>query len=206
LDETQLARLLDGSAARRYGLVNRALQAGELQRLKRGMYILPTPFRQTRLHPFVLAQTLSPTSYVSFETALAWHGWIPEAVYSTASVTSGRKALAFQPEAFGHFEYRPLAIRAGYFLVQVERIELEGQAALVARPFRALMDWVCLRKQPWQGLAFLEEGLRIEPEQLQTVTWAEVGALQQVYKHQYMQVYLAQFARALGLSVTEGAT
>ncbi len=203
LDEGQLARLLGGSSARRYGLVNRALQAGELQRLKRGLYVLASPFRRTKLHPFVLAQKLLPTSYVSFETALAWHGWIPEAVYSTASVTPGRKTLEYQPEPFGHFSFHPLAIHTGYFLVQVERIELEGQAALVARPLRALMDWVCLHKQPWQGLAFLEDSLRIELEQLQLVTWADIAALQRVYKHQQMQAYLTQLAHALGLSVTE---
>ena len=93
LDEGQLANIVGGSPARRYGLVNRALQAGELQRLMRGLYVLPQRFRQTCLHPFVIAQRLQATSYISFETALAWHGWIPEAVYSTASVTPGRKTL-----------------------------------------------------------------------------------------------------------------
>jgi hypothetical protein len=201
MDESQLASIVGGSPARRYGLVNRALQAGELQRLMRGLYVLPQRFRQTRLHPFVIAQRLQPTSYISFETALAWHGWIPEAVYSTASVTSGRKTLEYQPEFFGHFSFHPLAIHTGYFLVQVERVELENQAALVARPLRALMDWICLHKQPWQGLAFLEDGLRIEIEQLQTVTGADIAALRRVYKHQHMQAFLAQFAQALGLSI-----
>lgn len=205
LDEGQLANIVGGSPARRYGLVNRALQAGELQRLMRGLYVLPQRFRQTCLHPFVIAQRLQATSYISFETALAWHGWIPEAVYSTASVTPGRKTLEYKPEPFGHFSYHPLAIHTGYFLVQVERIELEGQAALVAHPLRALMDWVCLHKQSWQGLAFLEEGLRIESEYFQQVTLADIEALQRVYKHQYMQAYLTQFAHALGLSTRKEA-
>jgi hypothetical protein len=205
LDEEQLARLLGGSPARRYGLVNRALQAGELQRLKRGLYVLSPPFRRSKLHPFVLAQKLMPTSYVSFETALAWHGWIPEAVYSTASVTPGRKTLEYQPEPFGHFSFHPIAIHTGYFLVQVERVELEGQAALVARPLRALLDWMCLHKQPWQGLAFLEDGLRIEPEYFQQVTLADIEALQRVYKHQHIQAYLTQFTHALGLSMRKEA-
>jgi hypothetical protein len=201
MDESQLASIVGGSPARRYGLVNRALQAGELQRLMRGLYVLPQRFRQTRLHPFVIAQRLQLTSYISFETALAWHGWIPEAVYSTTSVTPKRKTLEYQPESFGHFSFHPLATHTGYFLVQVERVELENQAALVARPLRALMDWICLHKQPWQGLAFLEDGLRIEIEQLQTVTGADIAALRRVYKHQHMQAFLAQFAQALGLSI-----
>lgn len=37
LTERQLARLLGGTEARRYGLVNRALRAGALERVKRGL-------------------------------------------------------------------------------------------------------------------------------------------------------------------------
>lgn len=200
LDEGQLARLLGGSPPRRYGLVNRALQAGELQRLKRGLYVLASPFRRSKLHPFVLAQKLLPTSYVSFETALAWHGWIPEAVHTVASVTPGRKTLQYQPEGFGLFTYHPLALHKGYFLVQVARVELEGQAALLANPLRALLDWVCLHKQPWQGLAFLEDSLRIESESLARITAADITNLRYVYKHQAVQHWLTQLGITLQLT------
>jgi hypothetical protein len=33
--------------------------------------------RKNDVHPFAVAQALLPGSYVSFETALAFHGWIP---------------------------------------------------------------------------------------------------------------------------------
>ncbi|WP_373508680.1 hypothetical protein [Thiocapsa sp.] len=42
LNESQLARLLGGSAQRRYNLVNRALHHGEAIRLRRGCYRLAT--------------------------------------------------------------------------------------------------------------------------------------------------------------------
>ena len=200
LDETQLAHLMGGTSARRYGLTNRALQAGELQRLMRGLYVLPQRFRQTRLHPFVIAQRLYPTSYVSFETALAWHGWIPEAVHTVASVTPGRKTLQYQPDGFGLFTYHPMALHKGYFLVQVARIELEGQAALLANPLRALLDWACFHKQPWQGLAFLQDSLRIESESLARITAADITNLRYVYKHQAVQHWLMQLCVALQLN------
>jgi len=75
-DDRQLAALVGGSAARRYALVNRALQDGTVLRLKRGRYVLQD--RSRTLHPFTVAQSLMPGSYVSFETALSHHGWIPE--------------------------------------------------------------------------------------------------------------------------------
>ena len=67
----QIERLLGGSEARRYGQVNRALKAGELLKVKRGLYVLADRFRDYPVHPFALAQQLVPGSYVSAESALA---------------------------------------------------------------------------------------------------------------------------------------
>lgn len=76
LNDRQLAELLGGSDARRYGLVNRALKDGSLIRLKRGCYVLARRYRRYPVHPFAVAQNLVPGSYISFETALSFHGWI----------------------------------------------------------------------------------------------------------------------------------
>ncbi|MCD6273139.1 MAG: hypothetical protein J7K30_09915, partial [Deltaproteobacteria bacterium] len=95
LSVSQLKRLVNGSAQRRYNLVNRAIKTGELLRFQRGLYMLNERFRDYPCHPFVFAQAIAPGSYVSFETALAYHGWIPEAVFTTASVVPGRKSRQF---------------------------------------------------------------------------------------------------------------
>src|SRR3546814_15323424 len=91
LSERQLGRLLGGGDARRYGLVNRALKDGSLLRVKRGTYLLGRDYRSQTVHPFAIAQSLVPGSYISLESALTWHGWIPKAVINTASVTQVRK-------------------------------------------------------------------------------------------------------------------
>src|SRR3546814_18098502 len=80
--ERQLGEFLGGSDARRYGVVNRALRDGSLIRLKRGAYVLGQRYRRNSIHPFAIAQGLVAGSYISFESALASHGWIPEAVRS----------------------------------------------------------------------------------------------------------------------------
>ena len=198
LSESQLRRVVAGSPQRRYHLVNRAMAAGELVRLHRGTYLLAQGFRDLPAHPFALAQAFDAGSYVSFETALAHHGWIPEAVRSVASVTAGRKSSAHEHAVFGGFTFRPLAVDPGYFLVGVERLELGGQIALMARPARALMDMVCLRKQEWQGLAWLIEGLRIDLEQLRTITSADIRTLGEVYRHKRVRAFLLNLARELG--------
>ena len=198
IDDTQLARLISGTPQRRHSLVNRALKAGELLRLRRGSYLLADRFRDYPAHPFALAQVFVPGSYVSFETALAHHGWIPEAVYTTASVTPGRKSLEYDHPACGRFSFHPLAIQPGYFLELVARLQITGQTMLVAEPFRALMDLVCLRKVEWQGLDWLIDGMRIDYEYLRGITSADIRTLTSVYKQKRMQRFLESLARESG--------
>ena len=46
--EIDLTRLLPGTIARHYGLVNKALKKGELIRLRRGLYIIASKYREKK--------------------------------------------------------------------------------------------------------------------------------------------------------------
>ncbi len=198
LTDSQLARVLAGTDQRRYHLVNRAMKAGELHRLKRGLYLVDARFRDYPAHPFALAQAFVAASYVSFETALAHHGWIPEVVRTVASVTPATKSLAYEHEVFGRFSFQPLATEPGYFLELVERVQIDQQVALVAQPARALLDLVCERKVDWQGIKWIVEGLRIGPESLRKITSADVRTLALIYKQKRVKKFLRSLAQELG--------
>lgn len=110
---------------------------------------------------------LSP-SYVSFEYALVYHGLIPERVYEVTSATSKPKK-SFDT-LLGRFSYRTVPARVYALGIQWLYDEKEG-GRLIAMPEKALCD--TLRAQKGLGrlsqkrlLAFLEEDLRIEPEDL----------------------------------------
>ncbi len=197
--DTQIARVVDGTDQRRYNLVNRAAEAGELHRLSRGLYLLSKPYRDYDSHSFALAQMLMPGSYVSLETALSYHGWIPEAVYVTASIVPSSKSVDFDDEVVGRFSFHPLSIMKGYFLELVERVTNDEQTMLIASPIRALMDLVCLRKLEWQGVEWYEQSMRVEPELLATVSAQQLRTLRSIYKQKRMQQYLFEFEQALGL-------
>ncbi|MDP2830255.1 MAG: hypothetical protein Q8O37_16825 [Sulfuricellaceae bacterium] len=193
LSQAQLARLLDGTPQRRYNLVNRALQHGELLQLRRGRYLLATQLQNRMPHPFVLAQALQAGSYISFETALSFHGWIPESVPVTLSVLPGRRRLEVDHPTFGLFRFYPLALRQGYFLEAVDRHTFAGpvgQVALVAQPLRALLDIVCLRKlevgSSMGNIGELMQSMRIDAELLTQTQPAAWQALQRVYAHRRM--------------------
>lgn len=202
LSDAQLARLVEGSDQRRYHLVNRAGKAGELVRLRRGLYLLADEFRSVACHPFAMAQMIEPGSYVSLESALAFHGWIPEAVYTTTSVVPGRKAKEYRHERFGLFTFSPLAIQPGCFLDLVRRVEADQQSFLLASPARAFMDLVCFKKIAWQGMNWIEQGMRIDRDAWIKVTGAELRALKHVYKHRWVQEFLGELEVALGLELS----
>ncbi|MGD9715229.1 MAG: hypothetical protein AB7V46_24710 [Thermomicrobiales bacterium] len=197
LSDGELARLVGGSHARRYGLVNRALKDGSLIRLKRGTYMLASHYQSVPVHPFVVAQALLPGSYISFETALAYHGWIPEAVYTTASITPGRKTLVYDDVPMGPFSFHPLAIRDYQFLAAIDRHKLGALTAFVARPLRALMDMVAFKKERWAGLDWLTLGMRIDEASLRAVCGEEFAKLARVYKHQSPNAFLRELEVAL---------
>jgi hypothetical protein len=203
-NERQLGEIIGKGDASRYGLVNRALKDGSLVRLKRGAYLLGECYRSETFHPFAVAQALLPGSYVSFETALAWHGWIPEVVYITACVSPGRKTVIQDTPSFGQFSFHPLAIQDYQFLTSVRRQKFGTLTALVADPLRALMDLICLRKQAWEELDWLTVGMRVELDQLLLLKRKNFSALGSVYKHARVNHFLCSLeatlwaAKALG--------
>ena len=190
LTEKQLARILGGSDNSRYGLVKRAMQAGDLVKIKRGQYVLADRHRKYPVHPFRLAQALVVGSYVSMESALAFHGWIPEAVFATVSVTPGRKSIDISHTVFGKFAFRPLALNKTGFLEGVERQTISNQTVLVAKPLRALFDLIALKKHKWQGMGWISSGMRIDPEYLLRTPQKDFHALRRVYKHKAVLEFL----------------
>ena len=197
VSHAQLARLLDGTPQRRYNLVNRALQHGELLQLRRGLYLL-APRLHLQLqsqhqppHPFVLAQALVSGSYVSFETALSFHGWIPESVPVILSVLPGRRRQEVNHPSLGLFRFYPLALRQGHFLDAVDRHTFAGQAALVAQPLRALLDLVCLRKLEADSVNALVQSMRIDADLLMPTPATTWQTLQRVYAHKRLVAAIA---------------
>ncbi|MEG3151073.1 hypothetical protein U1769_14360 [Sphingomonas sp. ZT3P38] len=203
-NEAQLGELLGGSDARRYALVHRAVKDGSLIRLKRATYMLGQRSRSEGVHPFAAAQALLPGSYVSFETALAHHGWIPEAVVSTASVSPGRKTIIHDTPVLGHFTFQPLALREYQFLTSVDREKLGKLTAFIARPLRALIDLVALRKKHWSGMDWLTKGMRIDEDRLQSLRRKDFAALRPVYRHKAANDFLRSLEDAI--LTTRGAT
>jgi len=115
--------------------VSRMLAAGELIPLRRGLYL-----RDRAVDPRALAPAIYGPSYVSFESALAWHGLIPERVEEVVCATLKRPAEFETP--VGRYRYRHVPARV--FAIGIERVEDPLLPWLLASPTKALCDSVAL--------------------------------------------------------------
>lgn len=168
-------------------------------KVRRGLYVLSDNYRKNPAHPFVLAQQLMPGSYVSGESALSYHGWIPEAVRTVLSMTATGKSVSYEHDTLGKFEFRRMTVKPGYFLQSVSRNTFQDQVALIAEPMRALIDLVYLRKLPWQGLGYLLDGLRIDEQVINGLPSSDISKLLDVYKGKREKEFIEELLMALGL-------
>ncbi len=178
------------------GLVKRAIGAGEIIHIRRGLYCLSPKYNRYGISRNVLANLVYGPSYISMETALSIHGWIPEAVHSVVSVSLGR-AKTFETPV-GYFDYVQIAQTP--LFAGVERMEGESsaQAFLVAKPLKALADYVASHGMDWQDSDPLEESLRIDPESIGGLTTADFDELDGVYKSRRARRFLSGLRRELG--------
>jgi len=187
----------DASEGARRVLVHRAVSAGEVLRLKPGLFLLERAYRKTDPHPYVVAALLHAPSHVSLETALSFHGLIPEAVYQTASVTVARSRMFDTP--VGRFTFHRVPARDPRAGVQALRVA-QDTWAFVATPLRAIADLVYLRPSvSWaaDGLGFVTESLRIEEEDLRQIELSACREIQDSVASRRVREYLGGLYREL---------
>ncbi len=141
--------------------LSRWVRAGRVIRLRRGLYTLAPPYRKVAPHPFLAANALRRGSYVSLQSALAYHGLIPESVPAVTSVTTGRPEILETDLGTFLFRHVRKSWFGGYRKVEV----FPGQGAFLAGPEKSLLDLIYLtpgaddpdylrelRLQGWDGL------------------------------------------------------
>lgn len=138
--------------------LSRWVASGKIVSLRRGVYIVSQRYRRREPHSFEIANRLVEPSYVSLESALSFHGLIPEAVFTTTSVTRGRPSV--HDTDLGRFSYRAISADLFWGYATMRVAETPVRTALVARPEKALLDLVHLRPGG-DDPAFLEQ-LRLD--------------------------------------------
>jgi predicted transcriptional regulator of viral defense system len=115
-------------------------KAGKIIQLRRGLYVLANPYRKVQAHPFLLANSIKKASYVSLQSALSFHGMIPENVPIVTSVTTARPETVNTAEGSFIFKHIKKSLFNGYSRIEVA----DRQSVFIATPEKSLLDLIYL--------------------------------------------------------------
>lgn len=192
---TDVLSWMEGSRASIRVAIVRAVASGDVRRIRRGLYCLSRDLAPFLPHPYVIANLIYGPSYVSMETALEYHGWIPEAVRTVFCVTSSRARKFMTP--LGLFCYE--SVKQMPLMGGVSRCEDHPSGtSFIATPLKALCDMVVTRRLDWTSCQPLVESLRIESENLESLDTGDFEALEGVYYSKRARKFLAGIRKELG--------
>ena len=115
-------------------------KAGKIIQLRRGLYVLSSPYRKVQPHPFILANSIKKASYISLQSALSFYGMIPENVPSVTSVTTSRPEIINTAEGTFIFKHIKKSLFKGYCRTEVA----DRQLIFIATPEKSLLDLIYL--------------------------------------------------------------
>lgn len=157
-----LHHILNKTPDSRHAIIKRAVGKGYLIPIRRDLYLIKNT-KKPSLDTFEIASIIYGPSYVSFESALSYHGWIPEAVRTVTSA-SIKRAREFETP-IGIFSYEHIPTKA--FSFGVGQHQQEALTLFIASPVKALADIVYARRRTWESIEDLSNDLRIEIESFQ---------------------------------------
>ena len=122
---------VSGTASQK--LLERYSKKGFFVRLKKGLYSV----KSRQPHAFVVSNSLYRPSYISFESALSFHGLIPETVYEVSAATpKASRNFSAGGRAYSYHRIKG-ASYCGY-----EPAGMQGGVVYIASPEKALVDYL----------------------------------------------------------------
>ena len=191
--DIDLGNLFKGSDARRYALVNKALKKQELIRISRGYYLMAQKYQKDIPSQHYIANRIAPNSFVSAESALSFHGWIPEKVTQTISIIAFGRNKEFETP-FGYYIYKKTPVLNHNFFIGVKAHTINNNTVYIASPMRALIDYLYLHKIKDANIDFLASSLRIENANIFLLSTPdrkqEIKQLLNIYNINYINDFL----------------
>lgn len=150
-----------------FGKISRLCKDEELYQLTRGIYTT-----DKNVTGAVFAPVIYGPSYLSFDYALAYHGFIPEAVHTYTSATCLKGKKKSYTNYFGDYTYRDVPNQV--FSLEVKFCYEQSYIYVIATGEKALCDKL-YTQLPVKNMQELEEmlfnDLRIDKEVFEKLDW-----------------------------------
>jgi len=164
---------------------------GYLEKIRRGVYkIADYKIKDS----FILANFIYSPSYISLETALNYHGIIPDIPFEITSVTIN-KTKVFKTQNYGTFSFHHLkpALFFGFYIIKGEK----NYAYNMAFPEKALFDYLYLRAKTLESKeGFVEELRLFLPKEFNWTKfqkWSKLVSTKNKNFHQLVQILINKY-------------
>lgn len=144
--------------------IHNLLKRGILEQIKKGLYIAGPAISNVKPNPFIIANHILGPSYISLESALSYHGLIPERVFAITSMTT--KASREYTTPLGTFIYIRLPLP--YYSYGIRSVEIAPQQRImIATPEKAILDKIITTagvefRSKVSVLSYMENDLRLD--------------------------------------------
>lgn len=165
--------------------IQRMVKNHEIFPIAKGLY-------ETNRHvdPYYLADPIYSPSYISFETALAYHNLIPERVYMIKNATFRKYKTKEYKTIFGTYSYQDVPSRA--FPYGVDIVSVDGYMYRMANKEKALLDTL-YATSPISNMKemreYLFENMRINESVLDTFDVSLVEELCELYNSRNVTLF-----------------
>ncbi len=127
-------------------VIAKLVRHGWLMRIRRGLYVISDFSNRgfLSLSPIVVANLFLKDSYVSFESALAYHGMFDQLTSKIISVSK----IQYKTVQLGSTEYSFVAVNEQFFFGWQE-VAIDGNMARIATAEKALVDSIHFHKSTY---------------------------------------------------------
>jgi hypothetical protein len=151
------------------------------------IYKLGVKYQTTIVSEEAIAQKIVPNSYVSLNFILSQQSWIPEAIFTTTSVTY-EEEMVIKTKRNGKYSYRKLYDKIN--MAGIYTVEDESGIYKVAKPLRALCDLIRLYNEKWNSVEEIHDTLRIDYADFEDLTAADFDELQGTFNIENIETML----------------
>ena len=180
ITSSDVSMILLGTSDAIHSLFKRSVKEGILIRIRRDLYLISSKIKDYKPNAFELAPLIYGPSYISFESALGYHGWIPEAV-PIITCASSKRSKNFNT----------------IFHVGVSLIKIDKSNMFIADPWKAIADLIYVKKRNWPNIIAFSNDMRIEMDFLQYSDIKLLNKLAVFYPNNRTKLILTKFLKDL---------
>jgi predicted transcriptional regulator of viral defense system len=127
-------------------VITKLTRNGWLIRVKRGLYAISDLSNRgfLSLSPYIVANLLVKDSYVSFESALSYHGMFDQLTNRTISISR----VQYKTVLLQSFEYSFVTVKEDWFFGWQE-VTIDNKTVRIAVPEKALIDMIQFHKSKY---------------------------------------------------------